>query len=213
MTSRHLSRPVDGDAHALAITRQQSLRQLPAGSRAIAAPAAIAASTPLRRRDSRDMPSLHLYRLALSPMVDLSTRQLVRTDTIFRKGTTMRPLRLVILFAATMTALMVALPCSAQTTFGGPTGPTRLSRNQYRGSGRVASLSDQLKSGLKARRDVEFQFIDNVVKLVETRKLPVKLVVETFQYARLKPTRYPFQYFQRALALRAARIGVTIKTV
>ena len=100
-----------------------------------------------------------------------------------------------------------------QIIFGGPTDSTRLSRNQFRGSGRVASLKDQLRSGLKARRDVEFKFIDDVVKLVQTRKLPVKLVVETFHYARRKPTRHPFQYFQRALALRAARLGVTIKTV
>lgn len=102
---------------------------------------------------------------------------------------------------------------SAQITFGRPTRPTLTSKNQFRGSGRVASLSDQLKAGLKARRQVEFQFINDVVKLVQQRKLPVNLVVQTFEYARRKRTNYPFQYFQRALSLRAARIGVTLKPV
>lgn len=102
---------------------------------------------------------------------------------------------------------------SAQITFGAPIGSTRLSDQQFRGSGRIASLKDQLKSGLRARRDVEFKFINSVVKLVQTGKLPVKLVVETMQYARKKPTNYPFQYFQRALSLRAARLGILLKPV
>ena len=125
----------------------------------------------------------------------------------------MATLRLSILSIAIATFMLITSPCEAQITFGGPTGVTRLSRQQYRGSGRVASLKDQLNAGLKARRAVEFKFIQDVVKLVEQRKLPVRLVVETFHYARQKPTRYPFQYFQRALALRAARLGVRIKTV
>ena len=120
-------------------------------------------------------------------------------------------------FLTAVTSIASCLTMAAtglgQLTFGGPTGVTRLSTRQFRGSGRVASLRDQLKAGLRARRDVEFKFIEDVVKLVEQRKLPVKLVVETFRYARRKRTGYPFQYFQRALALRAARVGVTIKTV
>ena len=82
-----------------------------------------------------------------------------------------------------------------------------------RGSGRKASLRDTLRYGLRARRTVEFKFIDAVVKLVETKKLPEKLVLETFYYARKKPTRYPFQYFQRAIAIRAARMKVKITIV
>ncbi len=85
--------------------------------------------------------------------------------------------------------------------------------NQSRGGGRVATLSEQLKAGLKARRQVEFKFIDEVVKLVRQRKLPVRLVLETFHYARGKRSGYPFQFFQRALAIRAARIGVKLKPV
>ena len=117
----------------------------------------------------------------------------------------------------TCLAMLMSSVCvsesDAQLTLGSPRTASRLSTKQFRGSGRVASLRDQLKAGLKARRDVEFNFIDEVVRLVEKRKLPVKLVVETFHYARRKPTGYPFQYFQRALKLRAARLGVTLKTV
>ena len=97
--------------------------------------------------------------------------------------------------------------------FGNTSKETLVPINQFRGSGRVATLKDQLRAGLKARRSVEFKFIDDVVKLVEKRKLPVKVVLETFQYARRKPTGYPFQFFQRALALRAARIGVKLTPV
>lgn len=117
------------------------------------------------------------------------------------------------LLLATLLTVLAASPSMGQITFGAPTGRTRTSQKQFRGSGRVASLKDQLNAGLKTRRDVEKQFVDKVVKLVQTGKLPVKLVVETMQYARQKPTKHPFQYFQRALALRAARLNVAIKTV
>ncbi len=51
-----------------------------------------------------------------------------------------------------------------------------------------------------------------MVKLVKTKKLPLKTVMEAFHYARQKRP-YRFQYFQRILAIRAARIGVNIKLV
>ena len=73
------------------------------------------------------------------------------------------------------------------------------------------SLKDTLEKGLRARRPVEFQFIAQVVTLVEQGRLPRKLVLGTFQYARKKGNRkYPFPYFQRAMILRAAKIGVQI---
>lgn len=96
-----------------------------------------------------------------------------------------------------------------------PVGNTRSLQRTSRGSStnRVVSLRDQLLAGLKVRRQVEKQFVDEVVRLVRERRLPTKLVLETFHYARRKPTKYPFQYFQRALAIRASRIGVRIRTV
>jgi len=73
----------------------------------------------------------------------------------------------------------------------------------------IADLQEQLEDGLLARRPAEFKFIARVVKLVEQNKLPRKLVVETFQYARKKRP-YPYVYFERALKIRAARIGVKL---
>lgn len=95
-----------------------------------------------------------------------------------------------------------------------PVGNIRaLTRTSTGTTNRVASLKDQLLVGLKVRRQVELQFVEEVVRLVNQRRLPTKLVLETFHYARRKPTKHPFQYFQRALAIRAARIGVRIRTV
>ena len=75
-----------------------------------------------------------------------------------------------------------------------------------------------IATGKEALTDKDvFSFVDFVrvkqEELVEQKKLPVKLVVETFHYARQKRTRHPFQYFQRALVLRAGRLGVKIRTV
>ena len=114
-------------------------------------------------------------------------------------------------FVRLCSALFTLLIGSLRSAFGQSSGVTTLPR-QCRGSGRVAPLKKQLEAGLKARRPVEFKFISDVVKLVEERKLPLQMVMETFHYARRKRP-YPFQYFQRALALRAARIGVKIKPV
>jgi len=73
----------------------------------------------------------------------------------------------------------------------------------------VADLEDQLEKGLRARRPREFAFIARVVAFVEQDKLPLKLVKETFDWAREKKP-YPFQYFERAMRLRAAKIGVDL---
>ena len=73
----------------------------------------------------------------------------------------------------------------------------------------IADLEDQLSSGLLCRRPEEFAFVSHVVDLVEERVLPLQLVKETFQWARKKRP-FPFVYFERALRLRAAAIGVTI---
>lgn len=110
-------------------------------------------------------------------------------------------------------SLTLGSDCDAQITFGAPTGRLRASTQQFRGSGRVVSLKDQLNAQLRTRRAVEKKFVDDVVNLVQTGRLPVKLVIETMQFSRRKPTRHPFQYFQRALSLRAARLGVTLRTV
>jgi hypothetical protein len=48
--------------------------------------------------------------------------------------------------------------------------------------------------------------------LVENDKLPVKTVKAVFQWARDKGAKnnYPFPYFQRALKIRAKKLGIVI---
>ena len=76
----------------------------------------------------------------------------------------------------------------------------------------VGDLKDQLEKGLKARRPAELAFIAHVVVLVETNKLPLPLVKSVFQWARKRgaKTNYPFPYFERALRIRAKKLGIII---
>ncbi len=73
----------------------------------------------------------------------------------------------------------------------------------------VADLQEQLEDGLLTRLPREFAFVGRVVRLVEGRRLPLDLVMSTFQWARRKRP-YPFPYFERALRTRAARLGIAI---
>lgn len=75
---------------------------------------------------------------------------------------------------------------------------------------KVASLKDQLEKGLKARRPEEFAYIGYIHSLVEAGDLPVQLVLETFHWSRRQDPHFPFPYFQRAIRIRAARVGITI---
>lgn len=52
-------------------------------------------------------------------------------------------------------------------------------------------------------------FLERVSKLVVNDVLPRDMVESTFLWARKKP-RYKFQYFKRALTVRAAEIGVRL---
>ena len=76
----------------------------------------------------------------------------------------------------------------------------------------VGDLKDQLENGLKARRPAELAFIAKVVTLVKTNKLPLPLVKSVFQWARERgaKTNYPFPYFERALKIRAKKLGIII---
>ena len=71
------------------------------------------------------------------------------------------------------------------------------------------TLKTQLQKGLKARRPVEFEYIDEIIKLVEKGKLPRKLVVTTYLAAQQRP-RHPLQYFQLALEARARGLNVRL---
>jgi hypothetical protein len=72
------------------------------------------------------------------------------------------------------------------------------------------SLKDTLEKGLKARRPQEFEFIARVVAKVDAHQLPRKTVESTFLWARKKRQPHAFQYFQRAIQLRASKLGVAL---
>lgn len=71
------------------------------------------------------------------------------------------------------------------------------------------TLQETLESGLKARRPEEFQFVRRVVAAVEQKRLPEPVVLSTFTWAR-KQRKYPFQYFEQAIKLRASKFGVRL---
>jgi hypothetical protein len=67
----------------------------------------------------------------------------------------------------------------------------------------------QIKVGLRTVTPNDEGFVDRVVKMTNDGRLPVSLVDSTFQWAR-KKSQNQFQYFKRALILRAAKQGITI---
>ena len=72
-----------------------------------------------------------------------------------------------------------------------------------------ADLRETLIFGLRPRLPSETAFIEMVVTKVENKTLPLELVISTFRWAQgRKP--YPMPFFQRALVVRAAKIGVTL---
>ena len=86
--------------------------------------------------------------------------------------------------------------------------------------GKPINLHGRLVTGLKARMNNELRFVDKVVYLVDTGKLPETLVDQTFFWARqktlakyMRSTRRhhrPIIYFRPAMVARAARIGVKL---
>ena len=74
--------------------------------------------------------------------------------------------------------------------------------------GTVTSLADRLKTGLRARRPEETEFIDEVAHLVRTGALPAKLVDSTYLWAIQRQRKYPYPLFERALRIQADRLGV-----
>lgn len=97
------------------------------------------------------------------------------------------------LLAATLCSLLVAVVACSQ--------------EEPRG---VATLKDTLRFGLKARRPVEFEFIDLVVSKVEQKLLPRDMVLSAMTYAQSKNKDRPYPYFEFSLKKRAAAIGVEL---
>jgi len=69
--------------------------------------------------------------------------------------------------------------------------------------------ADLIKVALKTATPEEEGFVETAVALARAGILPPSLVESTFQWARKKPHR-KFQYFKRALLLRAAEQGVRL---
>jgi hypothetical protein len=72
------------------------------------------------------------------------------------------------------------------------------------------TLAERLRAGLKCRRPEEVDFVDDVVALVDQKKLGVDLVLSTYQWAVKQRPDFPFYYFQYGIRRRAAAIGVDI---
>ncbi len=69
--------------------------------------------------------------------------------------------------------------------------------------------ADKIKVALRTVTPDEEAFVQHIVTMVKEGKLPVDLVNSTLQWARKKPA-YQFQYFKRAIILRAAKQGISI---
>lgn len=104
------------------------------------------------------------------------------------------------LMAALVAMLLAAGWCSL--TAAPPAVPPSI------GNTKLLDLKGQLEKGLKARRPVEFDYIAQVITLVENGALPRSLVDSTFGYARKQPR--PLQYFEFALQFRAKKVGIDV---
>ncbi len=69
--------------------------------------------------------------------------------------------------------------------------------------------AEEIKAGLRTVSIEEEGFVDRVVDLAHRGVLPTSMVESTFQWAR-KKAEHRFQYFKRAMIVRAARIGVRL---
>lgn len=77
-------------------------------------------------------------------------------------------------------------------------------------AGRTAGLEDRLKAGLRVQLPAEEDFVEKVVLLVRTGKLPGKLVDSTYIWAIERRKEYPFPAFEKALRLQAEKLGVRL---
>jgi hypothetical protein len=73
-----------------------------------------------------------------------------------------------------------------------------------------ATLEDRLNSGLKSRRQEEFNFVAVVSQRVRTGQIPEALVLQTMQWSLKKNPKFPFFYFQFAVKKQADALGVSL---
>ena len=88
---------------------------------------------------------------------------------------------------------------------------TPVSKTRVAEAAEVAGLEDILLNGLEARRPVDRAFIRKVVQFVKDDKLPLKPVMETFDYCRKNyDSKRRAIVFQILLRRRAKAMGVKI---
>ena len=73
----------------------------------------------------------------------------------------------------------------------------------------ASDLRTRLEKELLAVRPSDFAFVNRVIFLVDIGVLPRPLVNSTYLWARKRP-RHRFQYFERALRLRARTAGIKL---
>ena len=113
-----------------------------------------------------------------------------------------------------------ARPTDAQATLptiigpheGSPTATSPLSSpfTETTADGPTARFQELLAKGLKLRRPQEKEFVARIAVLVEQRILPRSLVTTSFSWARKRHQKFPYPYFQRAIVLRSAKLGVRL---
>jgi hypothetical protein len=72
------------------------------------------------------------------------------------------------------------------------------------------SLQSTLEKGLYCRRPVEFEFVGLVAHKVEVGKLPRRVVLSMFKWARERRPDLPFPYFQAGIRERAKALNVEL---
>lgn len=103
----------------------------------------------------------------------------------------------------TMLVVIVSLSYCSPTLAASPQRPVAA------GGVTGLDLQTELEKGLRVRRPVEFQYIEEIVKLVDEGKLPRRLVTTTFVWAQKREWRR-LQYFQFALQVRARGLHVQL---
>lgn len=71
------------------------------------------------------------------------------------------------------------------------------------------TLRELLEKDLRARREVEFTFIQRVVDRVEEKKIPLDTVMTMYRWSK-KKSRRPYQYFEKGMKVQAKRLGVDL---
>lgn len=78
---------------------------------------------------------------------------------------------------------------------------------------RTSSLEEQLINGLRATRPEQKQFLRNIVKHVNQKRLDLRVVNAVFKWARNRQPNYPFPYFERGLRVESQKRGLVLVSV